>query len=557
MTTHHTALALACFAGLSAACPAAEYVGSDVPGPDGAAPTPTDNLRRIPPSAYQPPRTGIPYGTIFRDTGAPYYNAMRDVQVNPHSQPSESLGFGGHVDVPDFRGSFPLLQRGFAPEDADLKIGPLYFKLRHLSAGVLYSDNIHQNDLRKESDTLAVFAIGGQIMAQLTEGFHIAISGNFVYLPYEGSEGLNGLSLASPYAFGLAGTPNANVQVAWEPVFFGLPFVIADEFTIGLARFSNSSYDSIGLFDGFETDSVDTAGIYTLRAPTVRSFSDSDRDGHSRQDFQFNYYSNQISINTGGPLPGQNVFRFRASHEDIWYEEEGSNLPSQRDRVFLGAESVRENLRFKPYTSYEMIRTADPDRLVHKVRFGVKGPVTDLLYFRGELGYFWDAMNSQNDNFIWTLAFRHTPDPRTRHSLVYQRDTSEFLDELDERLTYVFRRVLGPSLTTGLYASYHWIEDLDHIVPDRTEFRAGLTFEYVQSPRTSYRLTGQYADIAYDGGFGSYKDWTGRFECRHRFLANQNLLARLVYQYEKRDGDIISPDFSENLVFLSLSWLFE
>ncbi len=537
---------------------AAEYVGSDVPGftdNSGRVATPTDNLARIPRNAYETERFGLRQSSLFRDTGAPYYNSLRDVQVTPTLNASESVTFSGAVDVPDFRGRFPLLQRGFAPETADLKIGPLYFKLRHLGAAVLHSDNVFRDDSRKESDTLAVFSIGGQVMAQLSEGFRIAIAGNFVYLPFEGEAGPNGLSLVAPYAFGLAGTPAMNAQVAWEPVFFGLPFVIADEFRTGLVRFTNNGYDSFELFEGFETDSVDSSGIYSLRAPTVRTFRDSDRDQDAQTDFETTYYSNEISLSTGGPLPGQHIFRFRASHEDIWYEDEGSGLPSQRDRVFLGIESVRESLRFKPYTSYEYLHTADPDRSTHEVRVGVKGPITDLLYFRGDVGYYWDA-ERDDGNTVWHLGLYHTPNPRTRQSLVYSRNTSDFLEELDQNVTYRVTRTLGPNLKGSAYASYHWVEDLDGLYPDREELRTGITFSYIWSPKTTYRLTGQYARIAYDGDFGEYDDWRARFECRHQF--NTNLYGRFVYQYEIREGDEqLSPDFTENLFFLSLSYNFE
>ncbi len=554
MTTHYHALALACFAGLGAAAFSAEFVGSDTPAAEGSVATPTDNLSRIPLNAYETPRAGIPFRSLFRDTGAPYYNALRDVQVNPVVQPSESVGIKGKVDFPDFRGRFPLLQRGFAPEDADLKIGPLYFKLRHLSLAALYSDNIHHDDNRKEADTIGIVSIGGQILAQLSEGFHIAIAGNLVYLPFEGNGGANGLGLVAPYGFGLTGVPTSNVQVAWEPVILGLPFVIADEFAMGVARFSNTGYDSFELFDGFDDTSVDRAGIYTVRAPAPRNFRGSDRDRDNENDFEFVYYSNTVSVNTGGPFPGQSVFRFRASHEDIWYEEEGHNLPSQRDRVNFHIDSVRESLRFKPYFDYEYLHTADPERSGQTARIGVRGPVTDLMFFRGDVGYYLDDERN-NSNLVWSLRLSHTPTPRLRHTLIFERNTSDFLEEMDERLGYHISKVIGPDFVASAFTTYHWIEDLDHAVPDREEWRSGVTFNYIQSPRTQYRLTGEYIRIAYEEDFGSTDVWRGRAEIQHRFY--EKLYARLIYQYQKRESHRLTTDFSENLLYLSLSWVFD
>jgi hypothetical protein len=555
MTTHHHALALACFAGLGAAALGAEFVGSDAPAAEGSVATPTDNLERIPLNAYQPPRGGVPFHNLFRDTGAPYYNALRDVQVNPIVQPSQSVEVKGHADIPDFRGRFPLLQRGFAPEDADLKIGPLYFKLKHLSVGVLYSDNINHDDTRKEADTIGIVSLGGQVLAQLSEGFHIAVAGNLVYLPFEGTGGANGLGLVAPYGLGLNGVPTASAQVAWEPVIFGLPFVIADEFTTGLARFSNTGYDSFELFDGFDTDSVDRAGIYTLRAPPPKNFRESDRDRNTQDDFEFLYYSNTLSLNTGGPFPGESVFRFRAAHENIWYEENGNNLPDVRDRVNFHVDSVRENLRFKPYFDYEFLHTEDPDRTGHTARIGVRGPVTDLIFFRGDVGYYFDP-DRDNSNFVWSLRLSHTPTPRLKHTVIFERNTSDFLDELDTRAGYNIRKVIGPNLTGAAYITYAQIEDLDHVVPDRDETRAGLMFNYIQSPRTQYRLIGEYVDINYENGFGSNTVWRGRAEIQHQFV--EKLYARLVYQYQHRSGNQFNaPTFSENLLYLTMSWIFD
>ena len=87
MTTTRTkaTLALACFAGLSAAF-AAEYVGPDVPSVSTGEPipTPTDNLRSIPRNAYETrPAIGLPVQSIFRNTRAPYYDNLRDVKLDP------------------------------------------------------------------------------------------------------------------------------------------------------------------------------------------------------------------------------------------------------------------------------------------------------------------------------------------------------------------------------------------------------------------------------------------------------------------------------------------
>src|SRR4051812_3177209 len=120
-------LALACLAVLNVKPRAAEYAGPETsPASSTASPIPpsaTDSLRTVPRNAFEDhPAVGIPMSSIFRDTRAPYYDNLRDVSVTPSFRLNESVSATTDIDLPDFRGSFPLLHRGFEPKDADLKI---------------------------------------------------------------------------------------------------------------------------------------------------------------------------------------------------------------------------------------------------------------------------------------------------------------------------------------------------------------------------------------------------------------------------------------------------
>ena len=560
-------LAIACLAALHATPRAAEYVGPETgPGSSssstpsssssGYAPSGTEGLRRVPRDAYETtPSVGVPYRTIFRDTRAPYYDQLRDLTLSPSTRAGDSVEIRSNIDLPDFRGSFPLLQRGFAPEDADLKIGPIYFKLRHISAGILYSDNIHHSDDRKESDVLGIFSIGGQVLAQLTEGFQIAASGNFVYLPFEGEGGFGGYALRAPYAFGVSATPLARTQVVWQPVAFGLPITIADEFKVAMGQFRNGAYDGFTAFEGGDFDSFDRAGDYLLRAgryPRGSEFDNRDID----EETEFVYYSNELSLSTGCPLPGQNVFRFRASHENLWYDEDDDRytLPSVVDRVVASVHSVRENLRFKPYVRYEFFHRDNPDLYNHQAWIGAHGPITDLLYFRGEVGMLWRT-DIGTEDLLWRVGLYHHPSPYTWHSLNFSRATSDYQDELDQNVTYRIHKTLGPELTASAYSSYHWIDDLIDSQYDRAEWRNGIRFTYTASPKTTFRLTGEYITLEYDDGIGSYDGWRGRIECAHHFY--DRLLTRAIYQYGVRNSDTKGDTYHENLAYLTLSWLFD
>jgi hypothetical protein len=554
-----TAFACACVAGISATAFAAEYVGPGAPGASLGAPTATDNLRSIPRNAYENnPSVGIPASSLFRDTRAPYYDTLRPLSLSPSVRPGESVRLTSDVDLPDFRGRFPLLQRGFAPDEATLKAGPVYFKLRHLSAGVLWSDNINQTGDNRESDAIAIMSVGGQIMLQLSEGFHVAASGNLVWFPSEGELGLSGFALRAPYSFGLSSSPVAEAQVAWQPVLLGLPFIIADEFRVGLGRYSNGFYDGFSLYDGASFEEADQAGVYTFRSPRNVT-GDTFRTSPENNDVEFLYYSNEISLGTGGPLPGQNMFRFRASHEDLWYVDapDETNLPGQRNQAMFLVESVREDLRFKPFIRYDFLHRDNPERLDHTVRVGVKGPITDLVYFHGEVGHLWQT-EQDSERLLWRLGLTHRPGPYTFHTLQWRREaasTNNFSDELDQNLTYRFQKTLGPNLTTTLYSGYHWIEDLEGINPDREEWRNGLRFAYIYSPKTTFRLIGENRHSWDDRPDGDGTSWRARFECNHRLF--DRLSTRFIYQHEVVDGDRFSENYYENLLYLTVSWFFE
>lgn len=545
-----------CFCGLS--LNAAEYSPGAPPAQNGS-PTPTDNLSRIPQDAYSTtPSAGVPYRSLFRDTRAPYLNSLRDVRVTPTLTPTESVQAGAQVDLPDFRGRFPLLQRGFAPENADLKIGPLYFKLRHISAGFLVSDNINRSGDDRESGSLSIFSIGGQIMAQLTEGFHIAVAGNFVYFPFEGRTGFSGFSVHSPYSFGITGAPAAQTQVTWEPAIFGLPFIVADEFKVGLYRFSNTLSDDFDLLEGNDFNATTREGVYSLSAGSSSNRSRSNNNGNQdeRNRSESLYYSNEASIATSAPLPGQNLFHFRASHENLWYLDGNDGydrLPSERDRVNLGVESKREDLRFKPFVNYDFYRSDNPNQINHLIRGGFNGPITDLLRLHASAGYY---LRNGDNSIVWRVGLYHTQNPYTTHALEYSRDVADFHDEIAQGARYHINKVLGPDLSGTAYINYHKVEDFNDNSLNRKEFRTGMRLSYLVSPRTRLSLRTQYTQQDYDDSNSeSESSLLTRFDCEHRFM--ERLTARFIYQYEKKMGDRSSNTYDENLAYISLSWLFQ
>ncbi|RYD71968.1 MAG: hypothetical protein EOP84_23975, partial [Verrucomicrobiaceae bacterium] len=276
----------------------------------GPAPvTATEGLNQLPRGAYaDEPAVGVPYRTLFRDTGAPYTNALRDLDLNPTIR-GGSVDASFDLDVPDVRARFPLLDRGFEPEDADLKFGPVYFKLQALGAGLLFSDNINLSENDRESDVIGIVRLSGSVVVQLTEGFRIAAAGSLVYFPFENRIGITGYGLNAPFSFGLGAIPALETQVTWDTMLGGWPILFADEFRIGVGRYSISSRDDFQLFEGGSFEGEDRAGRYSFRAPAQRS-RESGSDYRER-DSEFIYYSNTVSATTERFFPGDVRLRVR------------------------------------------------------------------------------------------------------------------------------------------------------------------------------------------------------------------------------------------------------
>lgn len=536
---------------LTCAAPAAAPIDSSTPDQPNP-PLPVDESGAIPKTGYQnPAAVDNPFRNLFRATTPRYHLGTNDLRLSPEARPAESLRLDGSIDLPDFRGQFPLLQRGFAPENADLKIGPVYFKLRQISAGVLWSDNIRRDNSRRESETNGFLSIGAQVIWQVTEAARISASGNFVWLPWDDESGVTGFALRSPLSFGLASTPDARVQAAWEPVFFGIPWVIADEFRTGAGRFTNGVYDNFELFEGFRLD--DESGD----SPRVFGFRDREFDfKNSQRNDEFLFLSNEISAATAARVAGDFNFRFRASHEDLWYpnNDDDRGLPSARNTVSASLESYRENLRFKPYISYRLSEQNDPDRLFHYGRVGVRGPVTDLIRFNGNVGYSIED-RTNNENLLWLARLDHTVNPRTNHSIEWSRNVFELSDEVSQHVLYQFNHVLGPGLNTDLYAGYYWVEELTNSVPDREDLRTGARVTWRVSPRTTVRLWGQYSEITNSTDTIHTQTWRGRLELSHRLYDQVN--TRLIYQHTNLDSQGRIPSYDENLLYFTMSYFFE
>lgn len=502
----------------------------------------------LPDGAYQtPPAVGVPYSRLFRNTSAPYTDPLNPIALTPSAR-TESVEARTTVRLPAFHLGVPLLQRGFEPQDADLKLGPVFFKLGALSAAALWSDNVNLAEKDRESGTIAIVTISGAVLAQLTEGLRLALSGSFVYLPLQNEAGVTGFGLYGPYVFGLSEDPSLRSEITWNTNIGGWNVIFSDDFTINIGRYSNDYRGTAVLFAGGGFNGVDRAGGYSFGGGG-QTISDTDGRNERRTETDILYYSNIISAQTERLTVGKTRLRVRAAHENLWYNQGNRGLPALRDQINVSLVSERENLRFKPFLLYSALRTDLQDRFDHTVHAGVDGPITDQLHLRADIGYYFGP---NHESLLWGIVLRHQAGPYTEESVYFRRQLSGFHDEIRESLGYNISQILGPKMVAYAFISHDEVRDLSGVGFSRTEIQTGLSLWINASPRTQFKLTG--VGTLTETGSGDYTNLTGLAEASHYFT--DTFLARLLYQYQQRASDFRGDSYYENLIYFSLTKYF-
>jgi hypothetical protein len=261
-------------------------------------------------------------------------------------------------------------------------------------------------------------------------------------------------------------------------------------------------------------------------------------------------YSNTASVGTERLLPGSIRLRAQIYREDLWYNQGNRGLPNLREGAQVLLESERPDTRFKPYFRYDAFRRDEEGDFQHTFTIGIKGPITDYLQLRAEYGYYFGG--DFGSGSVWEVALYHQPNPQIRHSLIYTRSFTDFRDEIYEWVGYSYWHLLGPRLSAEAYLYDLDVKPTQADVndPERNEIRAGLRFTLTPGPKTSVRLSGNYAasDINHE------EFWTGRLEIGYSIT--DTLLARLLYQYRYDTSDLASNNFTENLFYFSLTKFF-
>ncbi len=512
----------------------------------------SDQMRTVAPNAYnEPPDYAVQPNSLFRTTRAIPTLNTNALAPTSHVEAGSVQG-KMRLDLPTVNGNFPLLGRGFEPQDADLKFGPVFFKLDALSAALLFTDNEDLDETDRKSGVIGIMRLSGTLIVQLSEDLHIAASGSLVFLPFQGEFGLGGAGTRIPYSLGLAAIPAVFSQFTWDTELFGQPVLFADDLRTHVGYYSNNTRDDFTQLEPETSAGEDRAGRYAFRFPGHNN--DSHRNETREEDSTFTVISNEISASGERLLPGDVRLHVRVFNENLWYNQTDRGLPTLRDGADVLLQEVHEDWRFKPYLSYEALYTDQSGGINHTVMLGITGPITEQLHLDAAAGVFYYSKHD-SVHALFHLDLRHVAGPYTTESLFVGRTTNYFQDEIVTGATYTLHQILGPRLEGSLFATVAEVEDLTGEDSTRDEFRAGLRLAYTLGPRTVLQASGIYAKVLHDPNGDEDSDtWTGRLELRHRFT--DTVYGRLLYQYQVRDSNQPGDSYYENLLYVSLTKYF-
>jgi len=508
-------------------------------------------LQRLPSSELGTPQYGVPYSSVLNGqsldplTGKGFGVDFYDFPKAGNAEGSLSLGSVG-IGLTDDN----FLRRAVAPEDADLKIGPLYFYLDSLTGSLLYTDNSHLSATNRQSETLAIISLNMTLLVQLTEDLQFSISGSLIYLPIQNILGFESSSLEGGLGFLLAALPTLTANATYDILVAEWPVRFRDSFTTSTGSYSDSTRDSFSLFEGSALQQQN--GKYVFRSARVGlRNNEGDNNANSQNDY-FSFFTNTISASTQGYLPSDILLSSYAERSDLWYNQGNRGLPTSREDFYVLAQSVRPTLRFKPFASYEISHTSDAPGVFQQVEAGFSGPITDQLFLLTDMGYF--LSNTGNEGLVWRLDLQHLAGENTTEDFSFQRDWNDFDDEMITTEYYRITQVLGPTINGAGFAdhtSYEEVAGSGAVNRDQEDFGAGIY--WILGPLTKLAVQGEYTHQNFDDHFRT-DTWTARVNLSRTISDSMHLEA--FYQYQNYMANESDRNYYENLVYISFTKTF-
>lgn len=427
-----------------------------------------------------------------------------------------------------------LLTRTFSPDLAMVKLGPLYFDLLYIGAGVIWSDfNGRQNFPDGQGDGVVSYIdLGFRGLFRLTDTIYLSAAGMLMYLPQ-----------SNELAFGLGYGNQSSLGI---DLFFG------DTWKAWDVSFTNSFFGRPGLnfYVDSWNDGYDRAGRYWFGLQQRRA-NPTNRFANDRGVF----FGNTMAFNASRLTFG-GAWRFWSSlrHFDFWRGFDFDNH-SKREQLSLALAYEGSVIPFAPVFSYDMFSFDGFESLLHRFLLGLTGRLTENINWGGSVGYLFNT-GSSNDSgrFLWNMNLTHNLTERTTHSL----SVGEMFftnDVVNEALTsrYISYRVTHSFARNLQFSMFAQVSDRENAVngrvntPDAYERAGGgATLSYKPLDFTSMS-----ASILHDTSLKPqdlYSRWVSRVALSQQL--SMRLTGSLIYQYEENSNR--QGGFTEHMIQLGL-----
>jgi hypothetical protein len=501
------------------------------------------------PNAFGENGQGIPYASVINTTGADVnsVNLINGHPVNTDFLNSPKVGnVEGTMLIQPTSGNYviPFLRGGSEPDYATLKAGPFYIKFHSLDGLVLYDDNYNQSHSNRLAETLILLRLNMTVIAQLTDNLQFALSGSIGYLPLQNQFGVqsNVYSSLGLLLFG----PLLTTQFVYDTVVAGWPVRFADDFRVGSAVYSDSLLDNFDLFTG-DYLSREQNGEYVFAAGRTPA-QQANYTGVNSDQLGLITYANTVSALTDHLLPGDTRLTLRIEHTDLWYNQDNRGLPASRDDLYASLVSERENMRFKPYITYEATYVDQQDGITQQANAGIFGPIDDQLFLQAQAGIYVDGMGHQG--LLYNFQLNHDAGPYTTEHLTLARSLDYFDQEQQTSEYYRLNQVIGPTIDATLFAAHSSFQELiNNGVSSRDEELAGAQMVWYMGPKTSLQLAGIVERQQYHDDL-RVDSVTGR-AILNRILTD-TLTMQLLYEYQRVSSNHAADSYYENLVYFRI-----
>jgi|GEM_PF-2125987 len=381
-----------------------------------------------------------------------------------------------------FEAGLSILSRGFKPEDAHLKVGPLYLQAVSAEVGVLYSDYDGPARFRpgEEDGWLAYTSLHLRAAARLSPNLYFVLDGELIYLFGDNELGLRSLGNGSPFAV-----------FAWVGQW---------------GMWDVRIYDELGTYGPhfrLGGDAYERAGRYSFGFLGY---------GNGRDDFLRDpVIYNRVGIEATRLAGPDWRITVEADHTDYFYiDSDRADDHTSREHFGFSYSADPGAIPFSPYFEYDAYYYSSDrfDHDTHTFYFGGSGRICDRVTVDGRIGYLLhssDRTRSDSDRFLWSLGFRHQITERTSHGVRFGQD-------------YFYNDFTDDSLVSN-YVRY----DIDHQVTDRVS-----AYAFAQWSDDDF-LTGRFEGQTFDRSI---------FGARLTYRATEAVTMSLGYRFERYENNV-------------------